>query len=72
MKSDMSLNLSKVNVPTLIIWGENDKVLPLEDGRKMQQRIKNSKLEIIKNARHSPQFTHPNEVSSAIFNNITI
>ncbi len=72
MKSDMLLNLEKINVPTLIIWGENDKILPLRDGIKMQHEIKNSKLEVIKDARHSPQFTHPLEVADAIANNLTI
>lgn len=74
IKSDIVLDLNKVSVPTLIIWGENDSVLPLKDGKKMHELIKNSILEIIKGARHSPQFTHPKEVAELIqqFNNKTI
>ena len=67
MKSDKLLDLAKINIPTLIIWGGDDKVLPLSDGEKMHQQIKNSKLEIIENARHSPQFTNPKKVAEIIY-----
>lgn len=67
MKSDMSLSLDKINVPTLIMWGEHDKILPLKDGKKMHTLIKNSTLKIIKGARHSPQFTHAREVADIIY-----
>ena len=72
INSDKLLSLGKVGVPTLIIWGEDDKTLPLADGKKMHKLIKNSKLEIIENARHSPQFTHPNQVAETIANNLAI
>lgn len=62
--------LSKIKIPTLIIWGRNDKTTPLSDGKIMHQLISNSKLEIIENAKHSPQFTHPNEVIKIIYDNI--
>ncbi|MBI4089734.1 MAG: alpha/beta hydrolase, partial [Candidatus Levybacteria bacterium] len=71
IKSDALLNLSTITVPTLIIWGENDKTLPLRDGEKMHELIKNSKLKVIKNARHSPQLTHPVEVANIIIEEIT-
>lgn len=67
IQSDMSLSLSKISVPTLIIWGENDKTLPLRDGKKMHELIKNSTLQIIKGARHAPQFTHAEEVGKIIY-----
>ena len=70
--SDKFLNLDKVTVPTLIIWGENDKVTPLTDGKLMHKLIKNSKLYIIHNARHSPQFTHAEEITDIIFKAVGI
>lgn len=66
MKSDMLLKLNEINVPTLIIWGENDTMLPLKDGKKMRELIKNSKLYTVKGARHAPQFTHAKEVAEII------
>jgi pimeloyl-ACP methyl ester carboxylesterase len=64
---DISSFLNKVKVPTLIIWGRHDTITPLTDGKLMHQLISGSKLEIIKNARHSPQFTHPKEVTQIIY-----
>lgn len=64
ISSDVTASLSKINVPTLIIWGEKDKhnQTPISDAFLINKLIKNSKLKIIKEAKHSPQFTNPNEV----------
>jgi len=72
INSDKSLSLNKVTVPILIIWGENDQITPLSDGKLMNKFIKNSKLYIIDGAKHSPQFTRPNQVAETIVNNLTM
>lgn len=74
LNSDKFLKPENIQTPTLIIWGGKDKITPLSDGLLINKLIKNSKLEIIKDARHSPQFTHPQKVAKIIqqFNNITI
>jgi len=72
IKTDLSASLAKVTTPTLIIWGEHDKVTPLNDGKIMHQLIKNSKFHIIKSARHSPHFTHAQEVAEIIFKTVRI
>ncbi|MDO8573836.1 MAG: alpha/beta hydrolase [Candidatus Daviesbacteria bacterium] len=64
---DITPNLSKVKIPTLIIWGRQDKTTPLSDGKTMHQLLSNSKLEVIEDAKHSPQFTHPEEVTKIIY-----
>lgn len=63
---DLTGLLSKIKVPTLIIWGEKDKNTPLSDGKLMNKLIRNSKLEVIKNSKHSPHYTHPKEVAKII------
>lgn len=70
INSDLTSELEKINVDTNIIWGEIDKITPISDGILMNKKIKNSKLHIIENARHSPQFTHFGEVSKIIDENI--
>ncbi len=67
IKTDLTIVLRKVSTQTLIIWGEKDKVTPLSDGIKIHSLIKNSKLVIIKGARHSPQFTNIEEVLEKIY-----
>lgn len=63
---DLTSDLEKIKVPTLIIWGKEDRVTPLSDGKLMHKLIKGSKLKIISGARHSPQFTHPEKVAKEI------
>jgi len=67
INSDKSLNLNKVSVPTLIIWGREDKTTPLSDGKLMHEQIKKSKLFIVERAKHSPMFTNPEEVAKFIY-----
>lgn len=66
ISQDLEPIFSKINVPALIIWGKDDKVTPLSDGRKIHGLIGDSKFEVIEKARHSPQFTHPKAVVKII------
>lgn len=70
ISEDCSQFLKNLRISTTIIWGENDQVTSVKDGRVMEREIKNSKLFIIKNARHSPQLTHSRETADIIINNI--
>ena len=70
LNSDKSLKPEAIQNPTLIFWGKEDKITPVSDGKTLNRLIKNSKLEIIENAKHSPQFTHPNQVAETITNNL--
>lgn len=65
-EEDLSNFASKIKVPALIIWGEGDKTLPLEDGITLEKIIPNSKVEIIKGADHSPHRRKPEELSKII------
>jgi len=71
INSDKFLNFDKVTVPTLIIWGREDKTTPLSDGKLMNKLIANSKLNVIDNARHSPMFTNPEKVVNRIYEELT-
>lgn len=51
--------MHKINMPTLLIWGEGDKIVPLSIADKMKQVIPNSHLKVIKDARHGLPWTHP-------------
>mgnify|MGYP001470068509 FL=1 len=45
-------SLGKINCPTLCIFGDLDKMVPLEVGNKMASMIKNSEKKIISNCGH--------------------
>ena len=44
-----------IRQPTLIIWGEDDTVIPVRDGHTLQSAIPNSRLVVFKDCGHLPQ-----------------
>ncbi len=59
IKEDLTGELSKIKVPTLIIWGDRDKMTPLSDAYLMKEKIKNSRLEIMEGVAHTPHLENP-------------
>ncbi|MBI4039562.1 alpha/beta hydrolase [Candidatus Daviesbacteria bacterium] len=72
ISTDLTGILSKIQVPTLIIWGQEDTTTPLEDGKLMHSLVKGSKLYVVKGAGHSPQFTHTKEVADLIIKELPV
>ena len=66
INSDKNLSLEKLLTPATIIWGEKDRTTPLWMGHDLHRKIRNSNLKVIKNAGHSPQFSHLEEVYAII------
>ncbi len=46
-------------MPTLIVWGEHDAVLPVDHAHAAVQAIPGSRLEIFEDAGHLPQLDDP-------------
>lgn len=63
--------LGKIDAPTLIIWGKEDEIIPLEAGKVMNERVKNSKFVTFENCGHLPQEEMPAKVLSEITNFIS-
>jgi pimeloyl-ACP methyl ester carboxylesterase len=72
---DMSANSKEVEeidinklkeIPLLIIWGEDDKWIPVETGLKTHSKFQQSQLKIIKNAGHCSMETHAEEFNKAV------
>lgn len=66
IKDDLTEYLSKIAVPTLIVWGENDTITPLCDGKIMTEKIPNSRLVIAKDASHRFPYEKPEAFVKAI------
>ena len=47
------------HVPTLIVWGARDAVLPIDHGHAAHEAMPGSRLEIYENAGHLPQLDQP-------------
>jgi pimeloyl-ACP methyl ester carboxylesterase len=53
--------LHRVSVPTLILWGENDNLLPPPYGPAWQKLVPGSRLEVIRNCGHLMQIERTDE-----------
>lgn len=51
-----------IRQPTLIVWCDSDKVVPLATGRRLARALPNSRLRIISGCEHSPQDEKPAEL----------
>jgi pimeloyl-ACP methyl ester carboxylesterase len=57
---------AQVNCPALIIWGEQDRVVPPSDGQYFLREIRDSRLEILPEAGHLPHEERAEEVNRLI------
>lgn len=58
--------LPSLRVPTLVVWGELDRVLPYHQAREAISRIPNGSLEIIPGCGHLPQIERPDRVAEVL------
>lgn len=59
LEEDLSPLLEKISVPTLIIWGKNDKITPLKHAYLMKEKINNSQIVILDKIGHTPHLENP-------------
>lgn len=64
--TNISERLPQLAPPTLVLWGEHDDVLGLEDATKFQHAIACSQLVWIKHASHAPHLEQPQTTAEAI------
>jgi pimeloyl-ACP methyl ester carboxylesterase len=57
--------LSNIIAPTLIVWGDNDKMVPLQYARQYEE-IPESRLVVIKNCGHIPHIEKPTRFSDVL------
>jgi pimeloyl-ACP methyl ester carboxylesterase len=56
-------NLKSIECPTLILWGQHDEWIPVEDAQVFKSEIKDSQLIIYENSGHVPMEEIPNETA---------
>lgn len=54
VNENVMMLLSGINIPTLLLWGDQDTAAPLQGGKIMQQAIWGSELKIISGSGHFP------------------
>ncbi len=53
--------LQNIQTPTLLIWGAKDTWIPLDNGKRMDALLPNSKLVVLQNSGHVPMEENPKE-----------
>lgn len=59
--NQLSMEYHKIKVPTKIIWGEYDEIVPLSVGKRLHQAIDSSSIDIIASCGHIPHEECPAE-----------
>jgi len=55
-----------ISQPTLIMWGENDREVPLRDGERIHQEIPNSRLIVFRECGHIPHEEYPEKFTEVV------
>ncbi len=70
-EQDFASRLSHIRQPTLVVWGEEDRVFPPEVARELQATIPDSSLVLIPEAGHMPQWERPGDVNPVLLEFLT-
>jgi len=65
-ESGFATRIDEITHPTLVIWGEEDRVFPIAVGEELQQTIKGSRFIRIPKAGHIPQWEQPDLVNQEL------
>jgi pimeloyl-ACP methyl ester carboxylesterase len=59
LDADVSGKLGSIAAPTLVVWGQNDLIVPLELGRRLAGRIPRARLAVLPETGHVPMWERP-------------
>lgn len=64
---DFRGDLKRIDVPTLVVHGDDDRILPLAaTGKRTHEAVKGSKLVVVEDAPHGLNWTHAKKVNHAL------
>jgi pimeloyl-ACP methyl ester carboxylesterase len=58
--------LARIRVPTLVLWGKEDRILPPEEGLRLATEIPRARLVVLPDTGHLPQEETPEEFSHTV------
>jgi pimeloyl-ACP methyl ester carboxylesterase len=63
---DLPKWLHRIDIPTLILWGDTDKLLPLAFAEEYCRLIPGSRLQVLERCGHLPQVEQPTEFAAQV------
>jgi len=65
--TDFRKDLAKIDVPTLVLHGDSDRIVPLEaSAKRTHEAVKGSRYVVVKDGPHGLNWTHADEVNRAL------
>jgi pimeloyl-ACP methyl ester carboxylesterase len=58
--------LHRIAAPTLVLWADDDRVMPIEHGRRYAERIPDATLRVIEDCGHAMYFERPDAFADAV------
>lgn len=55
-----------ITQPTLVLWGDKDREVPLEDGERLQEKLPNSRLIVFEECGHLPHEEYPEAFTKVV------
>ncbi len=62
------LLFKSLNIPALVVWGQNDTLLPEKFAHHTRRAFPNAELVMLSNAGHAPMKNHPEQFTSVVMN----
>lgn len=57
--TDLGARCGEVRAPTLVVWGEHDRVVPIEAGERLAACLPKGELVVVEGAGHNPMWDRP-------------
>jgi pimeloyl-ACP methyl ester carboxylesterase len=58
--------IHRVTAPTLLLWGEHDRLVPRAYAKAFAGRLKDTRLEVVAGAGHAPHLEQPDATARAV------
>jgi pimeloyl-ACP methyl ester carboxylesterase len=62
----LATRLADITQPVLVVWGEQDRVLPIGVGRRLSQRIRRAQFAVLTGCAHFPQEEAPHRFAALV------
>jgi pimeloyl-ACP methyl ester carboxylesterase len=66
LKDDVSDAIAHIRTPTLLVWGRNDRLVPVTVGETVQRLIPGARLAVLPRAGHVPMWDRPGEFNRLV------
>jgi pimeloyl-ACP methyl ester carboxylesterase len=66
LRDDVRPLLPRISAPTLIVWGENDRICPVEHAYLLRERIPDSRLIVLRRAAHNAMIDRPADFNDVV------